>query len=42
MLVYNQARLEQIVMDTDGIRWGFHDQLAYLYGELLINDDYEG
>lgn len=30
-------RLEQVVIDTDGIGWGFHDQLSYLYGEMLSN-----
>lgn len=31
---FNQ-RLETIVKNTDGIGWGFHDDLSYLFGELL-------
>ena len=26
-----KARCRKIVDDTDGIEWGFHDQLGYLY-----------
>ncbi|WP_240689080.1 DUF6155 family protein [Ammoniphilus sp. YIM 78166] len=29
-----EERLKAIVRDTQGIGWGFHDGLAYLYGEL--------
>lgn len=28
-------RLEQIVNDTSGIGWGFHDELSYSYDKLL-------
>lgn len=34
--LYNQfhVRLETIVQQTDGIGWGFHDDLSHLFGEL--------
>ncbi|MCG7337072.1 DUF6155 family protein [Sporosarcina sp. ACRSM] len=34
-----KGRLKKIVTDTDGIGWGFHDQLAYLYDELDTYED---
>ncbi|MGE8205433.1 DUF6155 family protein [Heyndrickxia sp. NPDC080065] len=35
-------RLEQVVIDTDGIGWGFHDQLSYLYSQMdHVNEDEE-
>jgi len=34
-------RLKTIVTDTDGIGWGFHDQLNYLYSELVLCEDEE-
>ncbi|MEK5038059.1 hypothetical protein [Sporosarcina sp. FSL K6-3457] len=35
-----KERLREIVTDTDGIGWGFHDQLAYLFNELDLYEDY--
>lgn len=34
-----KERLKKIVMDTDGIGWGFHDQLAGSFGELDTYED---
>ena len=35
-----KERLRDIVTDTDGIGWGFHDQLSYLFSELDSYEDY--
>ena len=30
-----ENRLEKVVLDTRGIGWGFHDELAELHAHLL-------
>ena len=32
-----KARCRKIVDDTDGIGWGFHDQLGYLYDFYFLH-----
>ncbi|WP_367949337.1 DUF6155 family protein [Bacillus sp. FJAT-29790] len=34
-------RLEQVVIDTDIMGWGFHDQLSYLYSSMGHNREQE-
>lgn len=34
-------RIKQVVIDTDGIGWGFHDHLSYLYSEIEYRDEKE-
>ena len=33
-----QARCKQVVQDTEGMGWGFHDALAEIYQETFVKD----